>query len=120
MNINWKKQGYKIGQEVLLVRKCMFTNDSSFTTGIVAHAGTSILKVNCNPKMQLTFKGKTTCKGYLFGHTFELYKDEQEYLEKINKTTKRKELINKIKDRLEDLSDSQLESIFNISIEKGE
>ena len=45
--MNWKKEGYKIGQEVFLLRVCAFGTNTVMDKGTVSHVGTKLLKVDC-------------------------------------------------------------------------
>lgn len=117
--MNWKKEGWKVGQEVYLVVKGMFTRDIRYEKGIVKHVGTKLLKVNCEPKMQLTFSDTNITKGNLasFSYTYEVYKSEEDYKKCISKELSRRVTIELIKDELINLSTEDLDKILEI-IEK--
>lgn len=116
--MNWKKAGYKIGQEVFLVRTGVFSRDTAYQTGTISHVGTKRLVVDCSPKMKLTFIGENECTGYLWGHIYEFYDSEEVYQKKVKKIRERNELIDKVKKHLVNLDDKQLESILEMTGEK--
>lgn len=109
--MNWKKEGYKIGQEVFLLRTCAFGMNTFMDKGTVAHVGTKLLKVNCSPKMQLTFRGNNRCSGGLYGFMYYLYKSEEDYMREEKQEEIRKELENKVKKDIDKLTNEQLEII---------
>lgn len=116
--MNWKKEGYKVGQEVFLVRKGMFTRDISYNTGTISHVGTKKMKINIDSKIQLTFTDSKECVGYTWGNLYTFYDSKKEYLEEVDKTKAKNDLIAKIKDNLNKLNMDKLNKILDI-IEEG-
>lgn len=109
--MNWKKEGYEVGQEVFLVKVCAFSTRTSTDKGIVSHVGTKLLKIDCNSKIKLTFKDHNCCNGRIYGTIYYLYKTEEEYIKAKIKTERKNEFKNIIKNHLNDLSYEQLETI---------
>lgn len=110
--MNWKKEGYEIGQEVFLLRTCAFGANTVMDKGTVAHVGTKLLKIDCSPKMQLTFRESNRCNGGLYGVMYYLYKSEEDYMREKKQAEIRKELENKVKKDIDKLTDEQLETII--------
>lgn len=109
--MNWKKEGYKIGQEVFLLRVCAFGTNTVMDKGTVSHVGTKLLKVDCSPKMQLTFRESNRCSGGLYGVMYYLYKTKEDYMKEEKQAEIRKELENKVKKDIDKLTNEQLEII---------
>lgn len=109
--MNWKKEGYEIGQEVFLLRTCAFGTNTVMDKGTVAHVGTKLLKIDCSPKMQLTFRESNRCSGGLYGVMYYLYKSEEDYMREKKQVEIKKELENKVKKDIDKLTNEQLEII---------
>lgn len=122
MSINWKKEGYKVGENALVVlRKYNFTrNEFEFTDYKVlyeiTHVGTKILKVkhkdyHNNTKFQ--FKSRSI-NGPFFGHSYVVFKDEEEFNLYKQKEERYKELRIKLSEKVKTLPIEKLEMINDI------
>ena len=111
--MNWKKEGWEVGQEVFLVVKGMFTRDIKYQTGKVTHVGTKLLKVDVEPKMQLTFKDNNQTSGHIasFGYIYEVFKSKEDFYEESEKRERKKYLVGRISRNIQVLSDEKLELI---------
>lgn len=112
--MNWKKEGYEVGQTVFIVRKGMFTRDISYHTGTISHVGTKKLVVDITPKIQLTFTDDRECTGDTWGNLYTFYNNKEEYEEELAKKKAKNELIADIKDNLNKLSMDKLNRILDI------
>lgn len=111
--MNWKKQGYEVGQKVYLVQEFLFSNKKCFHDGTVTHVGTKLLKVkkdNDSYERTLTFEKRWTSGG-MAGYCYEVYKSEKEYNEILSRELDRKALIGLIEHSIKNLSNEQLEDV---------
>lgn len=111
--MNWKKEGYTVGQQVYIVKKLSFSERKIFSKGTVTHAGTKILKVkkeNDNYDQNLVFEERWT-SGCMAGYFYEVYKSQQEYEEILSRELDRKTLIGLIEHKIKNLSNEQLEQV---------
>lgn len=111
--MNWEKEGYKVGQEVFIVRKGMFTRDISYHTGTISHIGIKKLVVYIDSKMQLTFTDDRECAG-AWGDLYTFYNNKEEYEEELAKKKAKNDLIAEIRDNLNKLSMDKLNAILDI------
>lgn len=111
--MNWKKEGYEVGQKVYLVQEFLFSKNKSYHNGIVTHVGTKILKVKKEDdkyEKTLTFEKRWTSGG-MAGYCYNVYKSEKEYEEELSKELDRKALIGLIEYNIKNLSNEQLEEV---------
>lgn len=111
--MNWKKQGYVVGQKVYLVQEFLFSDKKNFHEGTVTHVGTKILKVkkeNDNYEKTLVFEKRWTSGG-MAGYCYEVYKSRKDYEEVLHKELERKTLIGLIEHSIKNLSNEQLEEV---------
>lgn len=118
--INWKKEGYLVGEEVLLVSKLYFSERSSEHTGIIKYVGVKKLVVELDSK-KITFnQGSRRSDSNGFGMYYFVYKNKEEresILAKIKREDDLKEVITK---EIKGLSLESLEKVYNcIKEEKG-
>lgn len=122
--INWKKEGYIVGDSVLIVNKFgLYSQREIFFDGVVTYVGTKILKVsigNNKDKKNLTFKGVSlTSNGardhsVSFGEFYTVYKSREAYDKEVLDRNKRGSLKNFI---LRNLSDLDLDTLIKIKDE---
>ena len=90
--INWKLEGYKVGDEVCIINKVgIYTVKDKFIVGKVIHAGTKILKVTIplgDKETVLIFNGRRSCNGVSFGDYYLVYKTIKEYKQVITEREK--------------------------------
>ena len=100
--INWKKEGYVVGENVLIVNKFgLYNQRENFIDGVVTYVGTKILKVsildNENERI-LTFNGRSlTSNGrkdnsVAFGDFYIVYKSREAYDKEVSDRKKRDNL----------------------------
>lgn len=111
---NWKKDGYKIGEKVFIVKTLGLSNSNEGMLGTVVYVGTKKLRVSIQQKYKesiLEFDSNGYARGSSFGYYYYVYKTEEEYINQIQKQKNldslKKELINKI----ESLSLEQLNKL---------
>lgn len=113
--INWKKEGYIKGQEVLVEYKGWVNNLTHLHKGVVTHVGTKILKVESSVEKKLIiFEGKKSSKGNTFGSFYTLYNSEEEYKLVQEKKARKNYLVTIISNSLKGLSLDKLEEIEKI------
>ena len=118
--MNWKKEGYKVGQEVYLVGKGMFTRDINYNEGIVIHAGTKTLKVKFKDSERiLEFKNNKYSKGATWGYGYYLYKSKEEYEEQTKAIEYREKLRYEARTSISKLTNEQLEQIIKWAKEES-
>lgn len=111
--INWKKEGYVVGQKVYLVQEFLFSKEKRYYDGTVTYVGSKILKVkkeNDTYEKTLTFEKRWTSGG-MAGYYYSVYKSEEEYEEKLSKELDRKALIGLIEHNIRKLSNEHLEEV---------
>lgn len=111
--INWKKEGYEVGQKVYLVQEYLFSKSKFYRTGIVTYVGTKILKVKKEEddrSKTIVFEKRWT-SGDMPGYFYSVYKSEQEYEEELSKELDRKALIGLIEHNIRKLSNEHLEEV---------
>lgn len=117
--LNWKKNGYELGQEVCVVYKVGFYNPKEvFIVGKITYVGTKRLKVvipfGDNKEKTLDFNGKRSVNGVLFGDYYMVYKTKEEYDEVVAHNEKAKELREYISNNVAKLTLSELEEIKSL------
>lgn len=117
--INWKSEGYKVGEEVCIVNRMGFYNPTEkHIVGKVVHSGTKILKVVVpfgeNKEKTLVFNGKRSCNGVLFGDYYLVYKTIDEYNKVLDEKEKAENLRDYISKNLNNLSLNALEKIKDV------
>lgn len=112
--INWKKEGYSVGDEVLLISKYPFTDRMSEHKGIITYVGTKKLAVAFDNK-KLTFsKGSRRADNYDWHNSFYVYKNSEERNTFLSNEEKRGKLIEKISTDVKNLSLMSLEKIDSL------
>lgn len=97
MMINFKKEGYFVGQKLFMVNNKFAAFESVVCEREVevTHVGPSTLKVT-DGQNEFKFKGKTNSKGVIVDVFFKLYQNEADYLrikgEEENENRLRKEI----------------------------
>lgn len=111
--MNWKQEGYQIGDEVCL-ENIMLYSGSTIEDADIMYVGNKILKVKTSNDKIIQFKDSKTASGHCFGFMYKIYKNREEY-EQLIQTKKDKEiLIDKISKKLDKLSLEKLQEIENI------
>lgn len=110
--ISWKKEGYKIGQDVVVVEKGMGI-DTTLHKGKVISVGTKILKVDIGNSMLLSFKNKKSTNGIMLNY-YTIYKSKDEYNQIVQAELDKEKMIAKIQSKLSNLSNEKLEAIVSI------
>lgn len=110
--INWKKEGYIVGEEVCLVLK-YYSGKVEFLTGKVTHVGTKILKVLKGGNRELKFVDGNSVSGVLWGDIYYVYKTKEEYEKLVLKSEKTEELRKKITEKIGELELEDLVAINN-------
>ena len=113
--INWKKEGYIVGEKVLIVNKFGIYNQKENTIdGVVTYVGTKILKVSIygteNERI-LTFNGRRNCSGVVFGDFYAVYKSKEDYDKEV---LDKKEMENLTVYITRSLSELDLDTLINI------
>lgn len=114
---NWKKDGYKIGDEVFVVKVLGMSNDVTSMTGTVTYVGTKKLKVEIKQKYKnsiLEFDYKGIARGSSFGFYYYVYKSKEAYLNETKKDDYINELRNSLSKKINSLSLEQLEELESI------
>lgn len=110
--MNWKRQEYKIGDIVCIVKKYHYTHKNEITDGEVIHAGTKLLKVKIGSRIY-TFKNTNYCKGAMYGVYYYVYKSKDEYENIIQEQVLRKELEDELIRLLPYISKEDLQDILD-------
>lgn len=111
--INWKKEGYLVGEEVLLVSKLYFSDRSSESTGIVKYVGVKKLVVELEGK-KITFnQGSRRSDSNGFGMYYFVYKNKEERETILAKIRRKDELKELISQEIKGLSLESLEKVYN-------
>lgn len=113
--INWKKEGYILGENVLIVNKFgIYNQRQNLIDGVVTYVGTKVLKVsiynNENEKI-LTFNGRKSCSGAVFGDFYVVYKSKEDYDKEV---LDREEMENLKVYITRSLSELDLDTLINI------
>ncbi|WP_368263221.1 beta barrel domain-containing protein [Clostridium disporicum] len=115
MSINWKNEGYVVGQKVFLaVNMGFYSNNLSFQEGVVTYVGTKILKVTTiegGRELKLEFNNKRSTLSGILKHRYQVYKSESEYLDKLEEKQKANRLREELTVKLNKFDLSQLEKI---------
>lgn len=116
--LNWKKEGYKVGEEVCIVNNFGVYNQSSkIIEGIVVYTGTKRLKVSIkdgDKEKILDFNGRRSVNGLFFGDYYLVYKSKDEYEKLVQEKEEMEEARKYIKDNLDKLSLAQLTEIKSL------
>lgn len=115
--VNWKREGYKVGDKIFVVStqydfntgKFEYTN--KYMHCEITYVGIKILKVKSNKDEKMVFN-RRKCRSSLLGHGYAAFKDEQEF--EIYKTRE------KIKEKLqieltEKIKHLPLETLYQIN-----
>jgi len=118
--MNWKKNGYSIGDTVFLVGEFMFTSKRIYSNGTVIHSGTKILKVKMDDNTVLKFQNKGASSGG-WGIYYSVFKSKEEYDDLIALKEARNDMLESLNDILQDLSLDQLKDVEKLlnSFNKG-
>lgn len=111
--MNWKKEGYVVGEEVCLVFKS-YGGKVEFLTGKVTHVGTKILKVLKGENREFKFTGRNSVNGVLWGDTYYVYKTKEEYEKIVLENEKTEELRKKLTEKIGELELEGLVAINNL------
>lgn len=110
--MNWKKEGYNVGDKVYITTEWMFASKKYEEYGTVIYVGTKILKVKLDNDSILEFKNsKMACIRGMWSSYHYIYKSKEEYEDIIKKKHVRKCLINSLTSRLKELSIEELEAV---------
>ena len=115
--INWKKEGYKVGEDVFIVDCFGYKDKKNFLIGKVLYVGTKNMKVSIkdvNRERILLFNGSRVVKGVFWNNYYCVYKSKEEYEQILECDEKASELRKHISDNLKKLSLDQLEDIKKI------
>lgn len=117
ININWKEEGYKVGEKALFISN--YYHQKSILEDVdITYVGTKILKIKRDGKI-IEFKGHFA-QGITFGDDYGIYKNKQEYELIIQANVRRIYLIDKITKSVDNLSTEKLKQIDNIIDNKKE
>lgn len=108
--MNWKKNGYTIGDKVFLIGEFMFTNRKVEYTGTVIHAGIKILKVRMEDNTVLKFERRGSSSGS-WGMYYTVFKSKEEYESLIALKEAKECMIKDLNDRIKNLSIEQLKDV---------
>lgn len=116
--INWKKEGFLVGEDVLIINVIGFYDTKKeFITGKVIYVGTKRLKVSIqelDKEKILDFNGKRSVNGCLFGNYYLVYKSKEEYEAIVAIEEETSKLIEHINSNIKNLSLSKLRKISKI------
>ena len=114
MSINWKKEGYKIGQTLFIFKKDYFTTNSNpYQTEVtVTHVGVKILKVT-DGEREFEFKGSKTTNCGLWGICYQLYNSREEFEQEQRDEAEKYELKMKLSNSINNLSLEELRALNN-------
>lgn len=114
--MNWKQEGYKVGQQACLVTEILFSEPRTKNVDVI-YVGTKILKVQDGNRV-IEFKGSRDSgksrDAYLLGISYTLYKSEEEYQQYVKSKQEKQKLIHDIGSKLDGLSLDKLEEINKI------
>lgn len=118
-NINWKKEGYEVGDEVCIVStfELYSLEEIKYIVGKVTHVGTKILKVtipDVDKEKTLKFNGRRSVPGGFWERTYCVYKTKEDYQEAVAKREKAEELKKYISKNLDNLALEDLEVVGDI------
>lgn len=108
--MNWKKEGYNVGDTVFLVGELMFTTRKIHSTGTVVHSGTKILKVKIDDNIVLKFERRGASSGG-WGTYYTVFKSKEEYESIIALKEVKEDMLKSLSDRLNKLSIEQLRDV---------
>ena len=112
MLINWKKEGYKEGNEVFIVYSDYVSGTKTFFKGYVLKVGIKNLKVRFK-QQNVIFNSKTVRhKGFgLMGCYLTVFQNEEEYIKEKEKFEKAKNIREAIIDKIKTFNLEQLETL---------
>lgn len=117
--VNWKKEGYKVNQEVFIVKHLGLSGDKKTLLGKATYVGTKNMKVSIiegEKEKILEFNGKRNAKGVCFGFYYTVYKTEAEYNQMVLDEEKSTELREYISKNLHLLSLRELEEVKTVLV----
>lgn len=118
--LNWKKEGYKVGEYVYIVKNLGLSSNKLYLTGKAVYVGIKkmdVLVVENGKEKILKFNGMRNVNGYCFGYYYSVFKSEEEYNQMIYNEKKAMELREYISSNIKDVSLKELENIKRL-IEK--
>ena len=116
--INWKKEGYTVGEEVLLVSIFYFTDRSNEHIGKVNYVGTKKLIVELDGKKISFNQGSRRSESNGFGVYYFVYKNKAERDNLLAQVKRKDELKELISEEIKNLSLNSLEKVYNIILEE--
>lgn len=109
--MNWKDQGYIVGNKAYLVNRTMWNNVVTNREEVeIIYVGTTKLKVKYNDEL-IEFKNKTRNISSTWGHYYEIYLNEKEFIRIREENRERKELSQKLKSLIGNASLDKLKAI---------
>jgi len=113
MSINWKKEGYKIGQTLFIFKKDYFTTNSNpYQTEVtVTYVGTKVLKVS-DGEREFEFKGSKATSCGLWGMSYNLYNSREEFEQEQRDEAEKYELKAKLTNGVASLSLDELKELY--------
>lgn len=110
--VNWKKEGYQVGQKVFIRSFNGYANkEYPSKKGIVTYVGTKNLKVQMDEIVYTFNNRRISFNKYLSGQVYYAYKSKEEYEQIRLEEERSKELRSYIMDNLEKFSLKDLEYI---------
>ena len=105
MKINFRKEGYVVGQKLFMVKEnYVASNNAGDGKEVeVTYVGPSVLKVT-DGENEFKFNGEMKRKGVVFGIFFKLYQSEADYLRIKGEEESANQLKKEITQELEGLS----------------
>lgn len=115
--MNWKEQGYIVGNKAYMTNRSMWSNSSGNGEEVeIIHVGTKILKVKCNNQI-IEFRSRTS-NSSLWGYYYVIYLNEEEYIRLREEEKQRAELAEQLKLLIGKAPLSKLKAIEKIIKEK--
>jgi hypothetical protein len=116
--MNWKEEGYKVGEKALIVREEIFEQasyDYFYMEEVdIVHVGTKILKIKRKRHKEIIETEDLTIKDNGNGVVFRLYKNKESYDLAVAEKLEKEKLLHKVRDKLKDLNINQLMAIVKL------
>lgn len=116
--MNWKKEGYKIGEEMLLIAESLHNKSKPIIKKVkIISIDNSLLKVTDDAK-EIMFYDSIVSHLCPINFTYILCKSEEDYKQYKKNCQERNSLICKIKNSIRNLSLNKLRKINKILLER--
>ncbi|WP_368262438.1 beta barrel domain-containing protein [Clostridium disporicum] len=112
MSINWKKEGYEVGQKLFIFKKDYFeTISNPYQTEVtVTYVGVKILKVT-DGQREFEFKGSKSANSGFWGSSYKLYNSREEFEKEQRDEAEKYEIKMKLSNSINHLSLDELRAL---------